>query len=407
MAILRGFAALVGFAGLAAAQALSGLWDGVVQYDGYRIAFPIQFSQKGDDVSAAFFNGDEQVTSTGGRLSKGSLTVNFDHYATRLNATLADGVIRGTYGNTKYGYHDFEARAHRAEAETDGKAVAPNIDGLWTIPTESPKGEHAWRLVIRQHGVRVAAAILRVDGDTGEFDGRFNDGKFVLNHFDGARAGVLEIVPGVDGGLDLLLRGYKNPGKHFEALRAADAKAKGLPDPTNPEEHTRLKDPSEPLRFSFPDLDGKIVTNTDERFKGKVLIVNVTGSWCPNCHDEAPFLAELYRKYHGQGLEIVALDFEDAEQLKDPARLRAFIKKYGIGYSYLLAGEPSELQAKLPQAENLNSWPTTFFFGRDGKVRAIHAGFAAPASGEFNVALKKEVSERIEQLLGENVRAAR
>jgi len=73
----------------------------------------------------------------------------------------------------------------------------------------------------------------------------------------------------------------------------------------------------------------------------------------------------------------------------------------------LLAGEPSELQAKIPQAEELNSWPTTFFLGRDGRVRAVDAGFAAPASGEFNIALKKEVSERIEKLLAENVRASR
>jgi len=72
-------------------------------------------------------------------------------------------------------------------------------------------------------------------------------------------------------------------------------------------------------------------------------------------------LAELYRLYHALGLEIVALDFEEPEQLADKTRLRAFIKKYGIEYTYLVAGEPKELQAKVPQAENLNSWPTTFF----------------------------------------------
>ena len=141
--------------------------------------------------------------------------------------------------------------------------------------------------------------------------------------------------------------------------------------------------------------------------KDKVVIVNITGSWCPNCHDEAPFLVELYRKYHSQGLEIVALDFEEPEQRKDPTRLQAFIKKYGIEYTYLIAGEPAELQAKIPQADNLNSWPTTFFLGRDGRVRAVHAGFAAPASGEFNLALKKEVRETVEGLLSENVRASR
>jgi thiol-disulfide isomerase/thioredoxin len=391
-------------AGVAGAQSLSGLWDGTVNYDEDRIPFLIQFSQKGDDVTAAFFNGDEQVTSTAGRLTNGALTVNFDHYATRLNATLANGVITGTYGGSRNGFHDFEAKPH--VAATNKSAHGPKISGVWTIPTESPKGEHAWRLIVQQRKGQTSAAILRVDGDTGLYTGWFENGKFVLNHFDGARAGVLEIEPKEDGSLGLFIKGFKNPGKTYVAFRAADAKAKGLPEPTDAAEHTRLKNPGEPLRFSFPDLNGKTVSNTDEQFRGKVLLVNITGSWCPNCHDEAPFLEALYREYHGQGLEIIALDFEDAEQLKDPARLHAFIQKYGIQYTYLLAGLTTELQEKVPQAENLNSWPTTFFIGRDGKVRFIHAGFAAPASGEFHTALKKEVHVEIEKLLSENVRTA-
>ena len=392
-------------AAAAQAHSLKGLWDGSVKYDDYQIPFLIEFSQKGDVVSAAFFNGDEQVTSTSGRLSADALNVNFDHYATRLTATYQDGVIKGTYGNTKYGYHDFEAHPHRKV--TASAVTAPNISGVWTIPNESPKGEHAWRLIIQQDGAKASAAILRVDGDTGALVGDFNGGKFILNHFDGARASVAEITPKDDGSLDIDFRGFHSPAKHFTAVRAEQAKAKGVPEPTDPEEHTRVKDANEPFQFSFPDLNGKLVSNTDSQFRGKVVIVNVTGSWCPNCHDEAPFLAELYRKFHAQGLEIVALDFEEPEQRKDPTRLQAFIKKYGIQYTYLLAGEPSELPAKIPQAVNLNSWPTTFFLGRDGKVRAIHAGFAAPASGEFNVALQRETTERIEKLLSENVRAAR
>jgi len=168
-----------------------------------------------------------------------------------------------------------------------------------------------------------------------------------------------------------------------------------------------LKDPSQPLRFSFPDLNGRIVSSADEQFQGKVVLVNITGSWCPNCHDEAPFLEELYRKYHGLGLEIVALDFEPAEQLKSLSRARAFIKRYGIEYTYLIAGEPSQLNEKIPQAENLNAWPTTFFVGRNGLVRSIHTGFTSQASRELDSRLKDSVRNEIAQLLSENVRVAK
>ena len=77
-------------------------------------------------------------------------------------------------------------------------------------------------------------------------------------------------------------------------MRSAEARAQGLPEPTDPSRHTSVQDPTVPFRFAFPDLTGKMVSNTDERFRGKVVIVAIGGSWCPNCHDEAPFLVELY-----------------------------------------------------------------------------------------------------------------
>ena len=386
-----------------AAQSLNGRWDGVIHYDDNAFTFPIEFSTDGSQVKASFFNGDERVTSTSGTLDGNKITIRFDDYATVLDATRSDGILKGTYGGKRSGYHDIEIRPH--QEITDGPGKAPDIAGLWDIVAESSKGEHAWRLIVRQKGADVSAAILRVDGDTGAIVGRYRDGKFVLNHFDGARPSRLEIMPQQDGSLALALSSGKTPAKNYIAYRQTEARARHLPEPTNPEQHTRVKNPNEPFQFSFPDLDGKLVSNTDARFKDKVVLVNITGSWCPNCHDEAPFLAELYRRYHALGLEIVALDFEEPEQLADKSRVRAFIKKYGIEYPYLIAGEPNELEAKVPQGENLNSWPTTFFVGRDGKVRAVHAGFAAIATGEYNEQLKRGVTETVERLLAERVEA--
>jgi hypothetical protein len=100
-------------------------------------------------------------------------------------------------------------------------------------------------------------------------------------------------------------------------------------------------------------------------------------------------------------LEIVTLSFEDKEQFADPTRLRAFIKDFGLEYPVLLAGTTDQLHEKLPQATNLDAYPTTFFIGRDGRVRSVHAGFAAPATGDFNKQLKKDFTAQIERLLAE------
>ncbi|HEX9005497.1 MAG TPA: hypothetical protein VGB07_36655, partial [Blastocatellia bacterium] len=104
-----------------------------------------------------------------------------------------------------------------------------------------------------------------------------------------------------------------------------------------------------------------------------------------------------------KGLEIVALDFEEPEQQEELDRAKSFVKKYGVEYPYLLAGAPAEMWEKVPQGVNLNTWPATFFIGRDGLVKKIHAGFAAPASGVFHQQLKEEFTATIERLLAEDV----
>lgn len=255
---------------------------------------------------------------------------------------------------------------------------------------------------MQQKGADVSAAILRVDGDTGTLRGSWQGDRFVLTIFDGARGATLEAVPQADATLALTLHSLRGKPLALTAIRPDAARAKGLPAPTDPATHTRVKNPAEPFVFSFPDVTGKIVSNTDARFKNKVVVVNVTGSWCPNCHDEAPYLQALYAKYRSLGLEVVALDFEEAEQLKSLTRLKAFIKKYGVEYTCLVGGEPKEVAAKLPQTENLNTWPATFFIGRDGRVRAVHAGFAAPASGEFHIEFVKDITHAVETLLAES-----
>lgn len=362
-------------------------------------AIPFQFELAGDGerVTGSFFNGDEECASTGGRFDGALLTLSWDYYASKLEATLKDGVLEGTYtraSRQRSGPLAFTAK--RAALPDVSAKQGPSIAGLWEIPAKSSKGESAWRLIVQQKGTKTTAAILRVDGDTGAFTGTYEDGRFVLSHFDGARSGRMEVRVLDDGALEIV-----NGGEKITARRPDDARAKGLPEPADPTRHTGVKDPKEPFAFSCPDLDGKVVSNADPRFEGKVVLINITGSWCPNCHDEAPFLAALYKQLRARGLEIVALSFEEADQLKNPSRLRAFVKKYGIAYAMLLCGEPGEANERLSQAVNWNSWPTTFFVDRQGIVQGVHAGFPSSASGELYVQTKEEFSAKVEQLLGQ------
>ena len=394
------FAALLGLTTTlpAAAQTLTRRWQARIVTDSLTLTFPIELSGDSARPVVSFFNGDERVSSTGSTWEGDSLIVSFDHLNSQLRGTISNGVLRGTYGNTRRATRRvFEARPEPAEKAAN--ETAPNIDGVWYLPHESSKGEKAWRFVVKQTAARASATILRVDGDAGAHVGQFEDGRFLLDHFDGARASQIEVVPARDSILVYLRNGRST--RAFTGYRPDAARRRGLPEPADFAAHTGVKDPDEPFQFSFPNLDGVVVSNTDARFAGKVVLVNIGGSWCPNCHDEAPFLAELDRKYRALGLEIVLLDFEEEDELQNPQRLPAFIKRYGIEYTVLLAGKTDELNSKIPQASNLNSWPTTFFLGRDGTVRAVHAGFAAKATGVFHDQLRREYIGTIERLLAE------
>jgi thiol-disulfide isomerase/thioredoxin len=382
-------------------SSLAGLWDATISFNGQDIPFRLQIAGDGSNLQGWLFNGDDKVIASGASFQNGSLVLNFDSYAAKLEAKLQDGALVGQYGPMLK--KTFPVMAHRHSAETKSSAAAPSINGIWEVGVKSSKGEQAWRLIVQQKGAsNVSAAILRVDGDTGALTGSYKDGHFVLSHFSGGRPALMILTPAADGTLAVDMTDLHGTSQ-LTATRPEVARAKGLPPPTDPDHHTTVKDATEPFRFSAPDLNGKMVSNTDGRFQGKVVLVNITGSWCPNCHDEAPFLAELYRKYRSQGLEVVALSFEEEDQLKNPVRLRAFMKEYGIDYTVLLGGTQDERDTKLTQPVNLNSWPTTFFVGRDGRVRFVHAGFPGPASGELYREATQEFRSQVESLLAEKL----
>ncbi len=387
------------------ATTLTGTWDAKVDYGAIQVPFKFGIAQTAAGVSGWFFNGDEKVVSDSGSFEAGHLLLEFPSYGRRVDAQLdAGGTLSGSYGPAAKGstLRVYPFSAQRAAAiHSPAPAAVPSIEGLWIVAAESEKsGEKSWRFIVRQTGAHVRAAILRVDGDTGALTGDWQDGRFVLSHFDGARPLLIEVTPAPDQGITVLLRNSNGSDVPLRGYRLAAAKARGIADPADPTAHTGVRDPNEPFKFSFPDLSGQLVSNTDARFKGKVIVVDIAGSWCPNCHDEAPFLESLYRKYRARGLEVVTLSFEEPEQYANPTRLRAFVRDFGLDYTVLLAGTLDDLHARLPQAVDLDAYPTTFFIGRDGLVKGVHAGFAAAATGPFNVQVQQEFNATIEKLLG-------
>ena len=208
-----------------------------------------------------------------------------------------------------------------------------------------------------------------------------------------------------------LLRGIIKNDSTFEAelinasgksvLYARRNKGAALPDPYK---LTYLKDSTQALDFTFPDLDGNPVSLKDDRFKGKIKIITITGSWCPNCMDEAEFLAPWYKENKARGIEVIALSFERKDDLAFARKkLQTFIKRFDIQYEVLFAGKANKKEAseRLPQLNAVLSYPTMIFIDADGRVKKIHTGFTGPATGKFYEDFIHEFNSIVNSLLDE------
>ena len=394
--------------------AINGLWDATVVANGAEVPFRFEIVGAGAGIQGFFFEGDRKIGSTAGSFSGGVLTLDYEFLNTVLEATLDGGQLVGTYKNKRAGSRPQAIRMRRfTPISLDGEK-APPLEGSWEMrrnadEVSAPRDTRTWHVFLRQSGAEVSGSILRVDGDTGTLVGHWRDGKLVLSHFAGERPNLFEATLNADGTLAVTLNGTA----HYMVVRSGDARAKGIPEPPDPSRYTSVTDPTTPFQFAFPDLAGKVVANSDAQFRGKVVLLSIGGSWCPNCHDEAPFLAEIYKDYHARGLEIVGLMFEnDPDPKLSAPRVRSFIKRYGLPYPMLLAGttqaSPTSktINEALPQLVNFGAYPTTIFLGRDGRVRSLHAGFASPATGAEHVRLKQEIRELVERLLAEPVQSS-
>lgn len=410
--LLLGQLALAASLSASPATPITGVWEGTATVRGQQVPVRLQIGGAPSHLQAALLNGPERAAASSVTYQEGKLLVAFNYFARTLDATVDGDRITGTFGLTSNAPHAaprVPVVLHRSAGTPSGLS-GPDIHGDWEIAVSSNKGESAWLLRVTPESKSsfpgsIRAVIQRIDGDTGSLYGGWDGHQYRVSHFTAAGPALYSLEPQPDGTLRvsnlIASEAARAQSVNLIARRPAEARKENLAAPTASTEQTRIKDPSAPFTFSFPDLSGRQVSSSDAQFRDKVVIVAIGGSWCPNCHDEAPLLESLYKQFHSKGLEIVDLSFEEEDQLQDPTRLRAFIQRYGITYPVLVAGTPDQLDEKIPQAEHLNCWPTSFILGRDGRVREVHAGFAGPANPEGHRALQQEITALVQRLLAE------
>ena len=140
----------------------------------------------------------------------------------------------------------------------------------------------------------------------------------------------------------------------------------------------------------------------DPELSGKARVIEVFGTWCPNCHDASHYLADLHRRFRDKGLVVVGLAFELTGDLpRDTDQVKTFAERHKVEYPLLIAGisDREKASASLPMLDKLRAYPTLIVLDREGKVRAVYTGFSGPATGEAYTAFQHKFESLIESLL--------
>jgi thiol-disulfide isomerase/thioredoxin len=375
---------------------LVGDWKAALDLEGGTLKFSLKVEGSPGPYRGTLCNGRLCQALSAVRVTGDSVVLEIADYsaaiAARLDADSLIGVYRNV-GNRGPRVIPFRAARGRWPHQKGPKALLGRWDATYYLDWQtSPRV-----FELRNGPAGLEGTIISNTGDYGLFWGQTSADSFALAHFDGSFVYLLS------GRLEGdTLRGVFHAGLRTQTPWTA-VRSNGASHLKAPTEVTKA-DTSSPFRFGFPGLDGGIVSQSDARFQGKVLLVDIFGSWCPTCHDAAPMLVRLYRDYHPRGLEIVGLAYEvSGDSAIDRRQVRRYRDKFGIEFPLLLAGvnEVEAAAATLPQLEGFTAFPTTIFIGRDGRIRRVHAGYYGPATGEQHQRLIEEFRREIEQLLDE------
>jgi thiol-disulfide isomerase/thioredoxin len=317
-------------------------------------------------------------------------------YAAAIRTRVTRDSLSGFYRNVgNRGPRTIPFRASRGSWPVE-QPPAPLL-GRWDA-TFNPVDRPSPRVLeLRRSARGLEGTIISNSGDYGLFWGRAEADSFSMAHFDGSFVYMLSGTLTGD-----TLRGIFHAGlrsqRPFEAVRST-----GRPHLVPPTELVRA-DTTAPFAFAFPSVDGTMVTSDDPRFRGKVVIVEIFGTWCPTCHDAASTMVELHEAYGERGLAMVGLAYEvTGDTAIDGALVRRYRDKFGIAFPLLLAGlnDGESPGATQPQLSGPIAFPTTIFLDRTGRVRRIHAGFYGPATGAAYDSLRRDYVRYVEQLLAE------
>ncbi|MDP1764722.1 MAG: TlpA disulfide reductase family protein [Sediminibacterium sp.] len=387
-----------------AQNALPASWKAyLIRQDSIPVIFTLQSGKENGHSVLYVPNTSEKITIKQVRVTKDSVNFSMPVFESAfLSKKNTDGSLEGTWTKgTGAGFQvwPFYAYPEKASLLKTGQAKA-NLSGKWDVTITRQNGTLRKAVaVFNQQQNQLSGTFLTPSGDYRYLEGNQTADSLRLYAFDGSHAFLftakVDDANTLSGGL---FYSGNNGKEKWVAIRN-----ESVPLPAQ-DQPTQLREGESRLAFRFNDLNGKQVSILDERFRNKVVIVQIMGSWCPNCMDETKFLSEYYHQNKSRGVEVVALAYENSTDIERSKKsLRKFQQLFNVQYPMLITGatasDDNKTEKTLPQLTPIRSFPTTIFIDRKGNVRNIKGVFYGPGSGIYFEDFKKEFYEQMDALL--------
>jgi len=386
------------------AKSQQGWWSGkLLRADGNNIAFTFEWKTEKNKPVWYIHNAAEKIKVDNIFAQGDSLIIQMPVFESQFRVVYQNKKITGVWikrGSVKTQVMPFSAEPGNERFAAAIKSVK-NISGRWAAIFSSNKANELSVAEFKQAGNKITGTFLNATGDYRYLEGIVNSDSLFLSGFDGGHAYLfsakIEDDQHLSGGTFFSGASYK---ESWSAIKNAAAKV------SQESVAMYVKPGEESLHFKFKDIDGKPVSIRDDQFKNKVVVVQLMGSWCPNCMDETAFLSDYYNKNKQRGFEVIALAYEYSTDWERSIKsLKKFQERFNVKYPILntevTVNDSLRTEKTLPELTPIKFFPSSVIIDKKGKVRKLDTGFNGPGTGEHYEAYKNEFEETINKLLAE------
>lgn len=383
----------------------TGTWRAVIDIQGHPLPFGLEIVRDSSGGYDAYLrNAEERLLLDEVTITDDSVIITLHIFDADIRAKFEGDKLEGIYVRNydpgfKFPFTATHGQTHRFEKDP-ASTTPPDFSGKYAVTFIHESDTTPAVGIFHQHGDSVTGTFLTPTGDYRYLQGNVAHDTLQLSAFDGNHAYLFKAVKRHD---QTLTGDYYSGRAWHESWTAVKDEQAALPDA---ESLTYLKEGYDKITFSFPDVTGKKVSLTDDKYKDKVVILQLSGTWCPNCMDETKFLSPWYDENKQRGVEIIGLAYERKDDFEyASSRVKKMVEKLDVHYDFVIAGTNDKEKASLtlPMLNKVVAFPTTIFIGRDGKVKKIHTGFSGPGTGPYYNQFVQYFNETVNELLREKL----